>query len=72
MLFGGHLDLHPIIILLSLAFWSILWGVTGMILSVPLIAIARIACQHLEHPYARYVCRTKSLGPHCIPHQVTP
>lgn len=26
-----------------------------MILSVPLIAIMRIVCQNLEHPYARYV-----------------
>ena len=52
-LFGGSMELHPIIILLSLAFWSTLWGVMGMILSVPLIAIVRIVCQHLQHPYAR-------------------
>lgn len=35
------------------AFWSVLWGVSGMILSVPLIACMRIVCQNLEHPYAR-------------------
>ena len=59
-LFGEHLELHPIIILLSLAFWSVLWGVSGMILSVPLIAIARIVCQHLDHPYARSVIRSQT------------
>ena len=28
-------------------------GIPGMILSVPLLAIIRIICLHLEHPYAR-------------------
>ena len=30
-------------------------GVAGMILSVPLLAIVRIVCLHLDHPYARIV-----------------
>jgi predicted PurR-regulated permease PerM len=31
----------------------VLWGVPGMILSVPITAILRITCQHFDHPYAR-------------------
>jgi predicted PurR-regulated permease PerM len=26
MLFGDHLTLHPVVVLLSLAFWGVLWG----------------------------------------------
>lgn len=51
--FGEHLELHPIIILVALAFWGVLWGVVGMILSVPLISLIKIISQHLDHPYAR-------------------
>jgi predicted PurR-regulated permease PerM len=56
-LFGNSLDLHPIIVLLSLAFWAILWGVAGMILAVPLIAVMRIILSHLDHPYAATAVR---------------
>lgn len=52
-LFGEHLELHPIIILIALAFWGVLWGVVGMILSVPLISLIKIISQHLDHPYAK-------------------
>jgi predicted PurR-regulated permease PerM len=45
--------LHPIIILIALAFWGVLWGVVGMILSVPLISLIKIISQHLDHPYAK-------------------
>lgn len=52
-LFGQQLELHPIVVLIALAFWSVLWGVPGMVLSVPLMAVTRIICSDLEHPYAR-------------------
>eukprot|EP00937_MAST-01D_sp_MAST-1D-sp2_P007273 g7273.t1 len=55
--FGSSLELHPIIVLLSLAFWAILWGVAGMILAVPLIAVMRIVLSHLDHPYAATLVR---------------
>ena len=57
ILFGEHLELHPIVILLSVAFWSLMWGIPGMILSVPLLAIVRIYCLHLDHPYAIFAVR---------------
>ena len=56
-LFGSKMDLHPIIVLLALAFWAILWGVAGMILAVPLFAVMRIILSHLDHPYAATACR---------------
>lgn len=39
---GEGLDLHPVTVLLALAFWGIVWGLGGMLLSAPLTAIVRI------------------------------
>jgi len=39
---GQGLELHPVTILLALAFWGLLWGVVGMILAVPIMASIRI------------------------------
>jgi predicted PurR-regulated permease PerM len=38
----------------SLMFWGWLWGVWGLLLSVPLIVIVKIVSQHVEqlHPIA--------------------
>mmetsp|Transcript_45346 Transcript_45346/g.142174 ORF Transcript_45346/g.142174 Transcript_45346/m.142174 type:complete len:552 (-) Transcript_45346:1477-3132(-) len=51
-LFGDQFELHPVMVLIALAFWSVLWGVPGMVLSVPLMAVTRIVCEDLDHPYA--------------------
>lgn len=39
---GTRLNLSPIVILLSLAFWGSLWGVLGMMLCVPIMVIITI------------------------------
>ena len=41
-LMGQGLQLHPVTVLLSLAFWGLLWGPIGMILAVPITSIIRI------------------------------
>ena len=41
-LLGRGLELHPVTILLALAFWGLLWGFMGMVLAVPITAIIRI------------------------------
>lgn len=56
-MFGHSLELHPVIVLLSLAFWFALWGVVGAILSIPVTAVLRIALSHINHPYARVMIR---------------
>ncbi|MEM6656332.1 MAG: AI-2E family transporter, partial [Planctomycetota bacterium] len=45
---GDGLDLHPATILLSLAFWGILWGPVGMLLAAPLAASARIILGRID------------------------
>ena len=53
-LFGSSFDLHPIIVLFCLVVWSVLWGVTGAILSVPLTSCIKLGVQPFrrENVYA--------------------
>ena len=39
---GQSLNLDPIVVLLALAFWGALWGITGMFLSTPLTVMAMV------------------------------
>lgn len=45
---GQGLGLSPLLVFFSLLFWGWLWGVPGMMLSVPLTAIVRIVCQNVK------------------------
>jgi AI-2 transport protein TqsA len=47
-LMGRGLELHPVIVLLALAFWGMLWGVIGMVLAVPMAAVTRLILSHFE------------------------
>jgi predicted PurR-regulated permease PerM len=44
---GKGLGLSPLLVFFSLLFWGWLWGIPGMILSVPLTAVVRIVCQNV-------------------------
>jgi len=57
-LMGHSLNLHPVTILLSLMFWSLIWGVVGALLAVPIMAILKIAIQKVEG--GEYVARLMS------------
>jgi len=39
-LHGKNLNLDPVVVVLALAFWSLIWGVAGAFLSIPLTVIA--------------------------------
>jgi predicted PurR-regulated permease PerM len=39
---GKGMDLSPLLIIFSLFFWGWLWGIPGMILAVPIMAIIKI------------------------------
>jgi AI-2 transport protein TqsA len=47
MLMGKGLNMSPFAIILSLAFWGIIWGIAGMFLSVPILVIVMIVCTHI-------------------------
>ena len=44
---GDTLGLSPLTILVSLLVWGWLWGFTGLILAVPMMAIIRIVCENV-------------------------
>ena len=41
-LMGQSSNLHPVVILLALMFWGMLWGITGMFLATPITAAIKI------------------------------
>lgn len=45
---GTSLNLHPVSVLLGLMIWGMLWGVVGMFLATPLMAILKTAAQRME------------------------
>ena len=46
--YGDVLRLRPIVILMGLIFWGMLWGGTGMFLAVPLTAVLAIILEGIE------------------------
>jgi predicted PurR-regulated permease PerM len=44
---GRKMSLNTITVIVGLVFWGFIWGLTGMILSVPLFVIVRIIFEHI-------------------------
>ena len=47
-LMGDSSDLHPVVILLGLMFWGMMWGITGMFLATPIVAGIKIVLSRFE------------------------
>ena len=45
---GDSLNVDPLIVLLSLAFWGALWGLPGMFLSTPLTVLVMVILAQFE------------------------
>ncbi len=45
---GDRLGVSPIVILLSLLLWGMIWGIPGALLSTPIISIIKIVCENIE------------------------
>jgi len=43
---GDNLNLSPLVIIISLALWNMIWGIPGMFLCVPMTAVAMIILSH--------------------------
>jgi predicted PurR-regulated permease PerM len=48
MLIARRFTLNPVLIILSLVFWFWMWGVPGVILAVPMLAILKIVCDRVR------------------------
>ncbi|MFZ5829475.1 MAG: AI-2E family transporter [Planctomycetota bacterium] len=47
-LMGNSAELHPVVILLALMFWGVIWGIIGMFLAVPITAALNIVLFRME------------------------
>ena len=48
MLLAKRFTLNPVLVIISLVFWFWMWGIPGAILSVPMLAIAKIICDRIR------------------------
>lgn len=48
MIVGRRLTLNPVVIFIGLTFWGWLWGIPGALLAVPMLAMFKILCDHIE------------------------
>jgi predicted PurR-regulated permease PerM len=48
MLLAKRFTLNPVLVIIALVFWFWMWGVPGAILSVPMLAIAKIICDRVR------------------------
>jgi len=44
---GDKLNVHPFFIILSVVLGNAVWGVMGMVLSIPLFAVVAVICRHV-------------------------
>jgi predicted PurR-regulated permease PerM len=49
--------LHALALTVSLLFWGWLWGVMGFILAIPITAVIKVICDHVEdwEPVGRWL-----------------
>ncbi len=48
MLLAKRFTLNPVLVMASLMFWDWMWGISGAFLSVPMLAVFKIFCDHIE------------------------
>lgn len=45
---GAEVNINPLFTIVALIAGELLWGVSGMVVAIPLLAIAKIICDHIE------------------------
>src|SRR5437879_6412337 len=45
---GPRVQLNPLIVTISLLVWGFIWGATGLVLAVPIMAATKIICDHVD------------------------
>jgi predicted PurR-regulated permease PerM len=54
ILLGRRFTIHPVMILISLIFWTWIWGVLGALLAVPFLTVAKVISERA--PSLRVLC----------------
>lgn len=60
MIIGRRLNLNPLLILLSVLIWGYIWGIVGMLISVPTTAIIKIILANSKSPYLKFLSNLMS------------
>ncbi len=45
---GRRMTLNPAIVFIAIVVWGWLWGIAGGLIAVPMLAIAKVFCDHIE------------------------
>ena len=45
---GSSMNISPLVTILALTFWGMIWGITGMILSIPIMVVLVIIFSQFE------------------------
>ncbi|MGC1481742.1 MAG: AI-2E family transporter [Chthoniobacterales bacterium] len=48
MVVSRFLTLNPVVVFISIMFWAWLWNVPGALLAVPILAVIKIVCDHVD------------------------
>ena len=48
MLLAKRFTINPVLVIISLVFWFWMWGVPGVVLAVPMLAITKIICDRVR------------------------
>jgi predicted PurR-regulated permease PerM len=48
MLVARRFTLNPVLVIGSLIFWDWMWGISGALVAVPLLGIAKIVCDRVR------------------------
>lgn len=62
---GSEVNINPLFTIVGLIAGEIIWGIPGMILSIPVMGVAKIAFSHIEplKPYAQFMGQEEKEGP---------
>lgn len=57
MMLGRRMELNPAIVFLAIVIWGWVWGIGGALISVPMLGILKITCDHIAKlkPVARFL-----------------
>ena len=55
VVFGDKFDMHEVTVLAGLTLWSVLWGIPGAVLSVPIMVVVLIVLKTWKHPVAAFL-----------------
>lgn len=57
VILGRRMRLNTVAVFVGLVFWWYIWGITGAIIAVPLVAVLKIVCDHIEslRPFGEFL-----------------